>query len=94
MMSQLLLRLFCFTLLIPLFGACVPKVYVIDRQTVLEDEAAGEWPEFERELLKKSKAHGPTPFSKVEMSKSRARLYNVLNGSLASDTEESNKDRQ
>jgi len=82
-------RFICLLLLIPLFGACVPKVYVIDRQTVLEDEAAGEWPEFERELLKKSKAHGPTPFSKVPTSKNRERLYNVLNGSLASGSEES-----
>lgn len=88
MKSQRFVRFICFALFIPLFGACVPKVYVIDRQTVLEDEAAGEWPEFERELLKKSKSHGPTPFSKVPTSKNRERLYNVLNGSLASSAEE------
>ena len=79
--------LWCFVFL-PFLGACAPKVYVIDRQTILEDEAAGEWPDFEREILKKSKAHGPTPFSKVPMSKKRESLYNVLNGSLVTNSED------
>ena len=68
--------------------ACTPKLYVVDRQTVLEEEAAGRWPQFEKELLEKSKAQGPTPFSKTPVTARRARLYNVLNGPLPSTTAE------
>jgi hypothetical protein len=66
--------------------ACAPKVYVVDRQTILEEDAAGEWPQFEKELLKKSKSAGPVPFSHVPLNASRARLYNVLNSELVSTT--------
>jgi hypothetical protein len=64
---------------------CTPKVYVIDRQTVLEDEAAGEWPQFEKDLLPKSAARSPTPFSKTKTTAHKAKLYNILNGELVSE---------
>ena len=67
--------------------ACSPKVYLIDRQTVLEDEAAGEWPDFEKELIEKLKAQGPTPFVKTENSIKKERLYQVLNGELTSQAQ-------
>jgi hypothetical protein len=63
-----------------LFTACTAKVYVIDRHTVMEDEAAGEWPDFEKEILNKSKQMGPTSFQKVPINARKKRLYNVLNG--------------
>ncbi len=63
--------------------ACSPKIYVIDRQTVLEEEAAGDWPQFEGDLLSKTAAQGPTPFSKVPVNNAKARLYNILNGEMA-----------
>jgi hypothetical protein len=66
--------------------ACSPKFYLNDRQTVLEEEAAGEWPDFERSLLEKSKAQGPTPFVKTENSTKRNRLYQVLNGEMTTQT--------
>lgn len=65
-----------------LLGACSPKVYVIDRQTVLEEEAAGEWPEFEKSLLEQAADYQPTPFPKTAISQGRNRLYNVINGQL------------
>jgi hypothetical protein len=64
---------------------CTPKVYVIDRQTVLEDEAAGEWPQFEKDLLPKSAARSPTPFFKTKTTAHKAKLYNILNGELVSE---------
>jgi hypothetical protein len=66
--------------------ACTPKIYVVDRQTVLEEEAAGHWPLFEKEVIKATKAAGPTPFAKVSPGPRRARLYNVLNGQMDSTT--------
>lgn len=78
---------FCLALLWILGAACSPKVYLVDRQTVLEDEAAGEWPDFEKELLDKSKAPGPTPFSKTENSAQKNRLFQVLNGEMTSQNQ-------
>ena len=63
---------------------CTPKIYVVDRQTVLEDEAAGEWPEFEKELISKSAMRSPTPFSKTKTTTHKANLYNILNGEMVS----------
>lgn len=65
-------------------AACTPKVYVIDRQTVLEEEAAGHWPQFEKDVLAGAKTAGPTPFPKIPPGSRRARLYNVLNGQVVS----------
>ena len=68
--------------------ACSPKIYLVDRQTALEEEAAGEWPEFENDLLNQSKATGPTLFPKTANSEKTDRLYNVLNGEVAKRAQE------
>lgn len=65
-----------------LFGACSPKVYVIDRQTVLEEEAAGEWPDFESQTMKHSETATPVPLAKTPVTESKKRLYRVLNGDV------------
>lgn len=61
---------------------CSPKVYLIDRHTVMEEEAAGEWPDFEKSLLETSSKMAPTPFKKTEISGDQKKLYQVLNGEL------------
>lgn len=66
-----------------ILAACSPKIYVIDRQTVLEQEASGEWPEFDKALLEKSKAPTPTPFSSVPFNERRQRVYRVLHGDMS-----------
>lgn len=71
--------------------SCAPKIYVIDRQSVFEQESAGEWPQFEKEILGTSVAEGPTPFAKVSLTEKKARLYKVLNGELVAQPEPSNK---
>lgn len=63
-------------------AACAPKIYVVDRQTVLEQEAAGDWPEFDKELIAKSLSRGPAPLGKTAPSPQQRRLYNVPNGDL------------
>lgn len=66
-----------------IFSACTAKIYIIDRHTIMEDEAAGDWPEFEKDLMEKSKAKGPTPFQTAAVNEKKKRLYNVLNGEMA-----------
>ena len=64
------------------FSSCTAKIYVQDRHTILEEEAAGEWPGFEREIVDKSKEQGPTALQKTETGEKKKRLYNVLNGEM------------
>lgn len=66
-----------------LLSGCAPKIYIIDRQTVLEQEAAGHWPEFEKEMFEKGVANGPTPFGKAQDDSRRAKLLTILNGDLS-----------
>ena len=63
---------------------CTPKIYVIDRQTVLFEEAAGEWPEFEKSLLPKIKNRDPVRFSKNPSIGivNNDRKFLVLNGEI------------
>jgi hypothetical protein len=77
---------FTFILISVSLAACSPKFYLNDRQTVLEEEAAGEWPDFEKALLERSKATGPTPFVKTENSTKRNKLYQVLNGEMTNQS--------
>ena len=81
--SKLLFFSICFII------ACSPKVYVIDRQTVLHESAAGEWPEFEKTLVNKVKPKGPVTFNNQitggtinSESEKRRGLYKVLNGDM------------
>lgn len=73
-----------FLVLLLLSTACTPKVYVIDRQTVLQEQAAGEWPEFDKTLLPQVKKKDPTNFSTSSTSESEKtkRLYRVLNSEV------------
>ena len=65
-----------------MLAGCAPAFYLVDRQTVLEDEAAGEWPDFEKQILGKTEARTPTAFPATAESGRKSRLFNVLNGEL------------
>lgn len=70
---------------------CAAKVYMLDRQTVLEEEAAGEWPDMESRLKKQTKVSGATPFPAVEQSAAKKRRYSVLNGEATTELQPSEK---
>lgn len=42
-------------------GGCIPDVYLIDRQTVLELEASGDWQELDQAYQKQALNPGPQP---------------------------------
>lgn len=84
MHSYFLPLFFLFSGLLLSTTGCSPKFYIIDRHTLMEDEAAGEWPEYEKEFLKNAPQSGPTAFQKVEQSAKKKRLYNTLHGEWAS----------
>ncbi len=69
--------------------SCTLKVPAIkDRHTILEEEAAGEWPDFDKDSVAKSEEMGPTPYPKVGDNAKKKRLYNVLNGELGTDSKD------
>jgi hypothetical protein len=64
--------------------ACAPKIYVIDRHTIMEQEAAGEWPALEDEFTKKGTQKGATFFKEDLDNPAKKRALNVLNGEISS----------
>lgn len=66
------------TLILP---GCItlPDVYLIDRQTVMEAEASGEWPQLEERFRKQVPAKGPVDLAKEPSQKRRDRAFRVLN---------------
>jgi hypothetical protein len=61
-----------------LLQSCVPDVYLIDRQTVFESEASGQWPELDKVFYRDSAAKGPLEIEKDSKAMSKQRVYNTL----------------
>jgi len=63
-------------------SACVslPDIYLVDRHTVMESEASGEWPELEQRFTKQSLSKGPVNLAKEPSQRRRDRAFNMLNG--------------
>ncbi len=57
---------------------CSPKVYVMDRQTVLEEEASGNWPELESQFLQSSMSSEPVEYVDGNDSSWRKKVTGVL----------------
>lgn len=59
-------------------AACAPKVYVIERTTVLEEEAAGQWPDLETRWKKANVKTAPQAVKTEEASAQQKRLTRSL----------------
>ena len=70
----------CFGLLS--LSACVslPDIYLVDRHTVMEAEASGEWPELEQRFKSKSINKGPVNLAKEPFERRRDSAFELLNG--------------
>ena len=68
-------------------SACVqlPAVYVVDRHTVMEAEASGEWPQLEQRFRDDVPAMGPTDLEKDPQGRRRERAFRVLNGEFPTE---------
>lgn len=56
------------------------EIYQIDRHSIMEDEASGEWPALDKKFFKTSQAKGAQFFPKEENSKRKQKVFTVLNG--------------
>lgn len=63
-------------------SACVslPDVYLVDRHTVMETEASGEWPQLEKRFKKQSLSKGPVNLVKEPSERRRDKAFKLLNG--------------
>lgn len=72
-------------------GACVnlPDIYLIDRHSVMEAEASGDWPQLEKRFQTQGVSAGPVNYAKETSGKRRQRAFRVLNGEfpLKAETE-------
>ena len=57
--------------------SCSPSLYLIDRQTVLELEASGDWKELDENLQKQEMAAGPIPTEKTREKVERRQVFNM-----------------
>jgi hypothetical protein len=66
-------------------SACVnlPNVYLIDRHTVMEEEASGEWPELEARFRQQAVKSGPTDLAEEPLERRKDRAFRVLNGEFS-----------
>lgn len=68
-----------------LINDLVPDVYLVDRQTLMEADASGEWPEIEQRLVELGIENaegiktGPEPFAGEQDRLSEQTSYGVLN---------------
>lgn len=71
-------RLLSITVLSGLLGtACVPDVYLIDRQTVLELEASGDWQELDQAYQKQSLSAGPQPLESTSDQVEERQIFSM-----------------
>lgn len=56
---------------------CVPDVYLIDRQTVLETQASGSWPELDRIFYEETISSGPLPLEETSSRREGRQIYQM-----------------
>ncbi|MDH5258059.1 MAG: hypothetical protein OEX07_08615 [Gammaproteobacteria bacterium] len=83
-MFRILLLNFVALSVVLFMPACVslPNVYLVDRHTVMESEASGEWPVLEQRFVDSSLSAGPVAFEKNQDEK-KTKAHILLNSELA-----------
>jgi len=68
-------------------SACVslPDVYLVDRHTVMESEASGEWPKLEQRFQQKALKMGATDLAKEPDNQRRERAFRTLNAEFTAN---------
>jgi hypothetical protein len=88
-LSKRLMGTLSTTISIVFFAACSPSINLIDRQTILELEASGEWQELDQKFQDKELSSGPLPTSKTrerESANKTLRMTHADNPSTKSET--------
>lgn len=59
-------------------SACAPKVYVIDRPTLMEEESGGDWPDLQKQISGQMLKKSPTAMTTGESSERQKQLTRKL----------------
>lgn len=70
-------KVLLYAFLVNLITSCSPSIHLIDRQTILELEASGDWQELDQKFQEKELASGPLPIPKTKSEGDRARLFRM-----------------
>lgn len=81
MQKNILVKLFGLCVL-PSLGACIPDVYLIDRQTVLELEASGDWQELDAQFQKDTLSQGPIPLEETNDTVASRQIFTMTHADL------------
>lgn len=74
-----------------LVNKLVPDVYLVDRQTLMEADAAGEWPELEERLIQQAVKNASEPYAGLNEQLDEQAEFRALNAEYATpNTEENN----
>jgi len=68
-------------------SSMVPDVYLVDRHTVMEADAAGDWPQLE-ERLRADLNKGPQPFTGLDERLEQEAAFQLLDDDYASADEQ------
>jgi hypothetical protein len=79
--------------LVNLITSCSPSIHLIDRQTILELEASGDWQELDQKFQEKELASGPLPMPKVKNDTDRARLFRMTHSDDSIDPKSKEKSK-
>lgn len=63
---------------------CVPNIYLIDRPTLMEEEAAGAWPELGTSFEKTQARNSPEPLTPNQVRRKNDRVMQTLPGEFVS----------
>jgi len=64
----------CLTLEQPVF---------VDRHTIMEEDASGEWTDLEQKFMEDSLNPGPEPYEQIPESQKKKRVYSILDSDLS-----------
>lgn len=68
-------------------SSLVPDVYLVDRHTVMEADAAGDWPQLE-ERLRADLNKGPQPFTGLDEQLEQEAAFRVLDDEYVSSDDQ------
>ena len=93
----MLLRLFLIGFLTLMFTGCsglinklVPDVYLVDRHTLMEADAAGEWPELETRLAEQGIKNASEPYAGIDEQLDEQAGFLALNSEYAKPSTKDN----
>lgn len=70
-------KLFSAFLLVNIFAGCSPSIHLIDRQTVLDIEASGDWQELDKKFQDQEVASGPLPLETMKNKGERRKVFGM-----------------